>query len=338
MPVTDQRPDRIREYIATNRLREALTELTALARETGSKDEQNEALLLTREFADLERERRMGTGVDEERRVRERRAVFSALQLVDEFEVRSWPQDTPVPAPDARATAVELAAPAFQKIIGVNNLKQIAWLSAGLEAARAVCRILTPNGVGSGFLIGPRHVMTNNHVIPSAADAAKARIEFNYEMTFAGAKAPVVRYALNPDGFFKTSSRFELDYTVIEVTDASGTNAVPLSRWGHVLLNPHADPVPDEHVVIVQHPNGQPKQIAMTANAVLKVESPLLHYSTDTMSGSSGSPVFNDSWQVVAIHHREGPDLTAGDGVSVHHTNEGILMSAIVPHLGDEWR
>ena len=29
-----------------------------------------------------------------------------------------------------------------------------------------------------------------------------------------------------------------------------------------------------------------------------------LIYETDTLPGSSGSPVFNDQWQLVGLHHR----------------------------------
>jgi hypothetical protein len=84
-------------------------------------------------------------------------------------------------------------------------------------------------------------------------------------------------------------------------------------------------------VPIVQHPNGQPKQIALTSSVVVRVKSPLLHYTTDTMGGSSGSPVFNDLWQVVAIHHAAGPKI---NGVA---TNEGILMAAIRDKLGKDF-
>jgi hypothetical protein len=41
--------------------------------------------------------------------------------------------------------------------------------------------------------------------------------------------------------------------------------------------------------------------------------------------------VFNDLWQVVAIHHAAGPTI----GKS--RTNEGILMSAIRQDLGAHW-
>jgi endonuclease G len=125
-----------------------------------------------------------------------------------------------------------------------------------------------------------------------------------------------------------------LDYTVVAVKPSPA--APPVESWGALHLNPNADPIPTEHVVIVQHPNGGPKQIVLTANAVLQVKPPLLHYATDTMPGSSGSPVYNDLWQVIAIHHAAGPQVKLADGGS-RYSNEGVLMSAIRPDLGTDW-
>ena len=53
-----------------------------------------------------------------------------------------------------------------------------------------------------------------------------------------------------------------------------------------------------------------------------------MHYSADTEPGSSGSPVFNDQWEVIALHHASvrAPEHTEFGGV----LNEGIRVSAIV--------
>ncbi|MCK4472915.1 MAG: trypsin-like peptidase domain-containing protein, partial [Anaerolineae bacterium] len=107
-------------------------------------------------------------------------------------------------------------------------------------------------------------------------------------------------------------------------------------NWGHALLNPNADPVPGEHVIIIQHPNGGLKQIVLTANQVVSLWEHRLHYTTDTMPGSSGSPVFNDSWQVIAIHHAGGELQTNAKG-DKRFVNEGILMSAIKSDAGSFW-
>jgi endonuclease G len=64
---------------------------------------------------------------------------------------------------------------------------------------------------------------------------------------------------------------------------------------------------PGEYLTIIQHPSGGDKQIALRENQLLKIDTHTLWYRTDTSPGSSGSPVFNDVWQVVALHHSGVP-------------------------------
>ena len=175
--------------------------------------------------------------------------------------------------------------------------------------------------------------MTNNHVIPDPAVAGETVVEFNYQEDTDGQLLETVRYKLDP-GLFKTSGRERLDYTLVGL--APDPAKPPLESWGHLHLNPHADPVPTEHVVVIQHPNGGLKQIALSANWVMGTKGPLIHYTTDTMPGSSGSPVFNDSWHVIAIHHAGGSLVKGADGKN-RYVNEGVLMSAIRPDAGDRW-
>ena len=84
---------------------------------------------------------------------------------------------------------------------------------------------------------------------------------------------------------------------------------------------------------IIQHPQGGPKQIAVTANQVVNIFDHRLQYTTDTLPGSSGSPVFNDDWKVVAIHRAGGNLLTNKRG-DRRFANEGILLSYIFDDLG----
>ena len=81
---------------------------------------------------------------------------------------------------------------------------------------------------------------------------------------------------------------------------------------------------------VIQHPSGGPKQIAVTNNRVLKLHDPFIHYMTDTLPGSSGSPVFLDSWRVVAIHHAGGAAVKKNARGDVIFGNEGVLVSALL--------
>ena len=254
------------------------------------------------------------------------------LEVLQEVPDKISEEMSPALAP--QEVAEELAIPeevSLERILGVNNLKQISWIERGLQVARSICRILTTRGLGTGFLIAPDLMMTNHHVIPDPATAADSVAEFNYQHDFEGKLLPTCRYGLDAERFHSSPT---LDYTIVGVSADPGKPS--LEGWGRVLLNPHADPVPGEHVIIVQHPNGGLKQIVLTANQVVNLWEYRLHYTTDTMPGSSGAPVFNDLWQVIAIHHGGGGLQMNAKG-DKRFVNEGILMSAIKSDAGSSW-
>jgi endonuclease G len=90
--------------------------------------------------------------------------------------------------------------------------------------------------------------------------------------------------------------------------------------------------------------------LCVRENKVLKyADDRTVWYQTDTVAGSSGSPVFNGRWEVVALHHsgvpatdRQGRWLTIDgkvfeQGMDENRikwlANEGIRISRIVEHL-----
>lgn len=236
----------------------------------------------------------------------------------------------------------------FERILGTSDLTSINFLGRGLRAAAAVCRIKLPmeggTAFGTGFLVGSRLLLTNNHVLASSAEAGQAEAEFGYEHDFDGVLGNPVQFNLLPDELFYTSS--ELDFTFVAVAPLS-ESGVPLDRYGRLPLLPvSGKAMSNEWVSIVQHPGGQPKQIAIQSSQIIelsKKDAPavntevFIHYSTDTEPGSSGSPVFNDQWQVVALHHRAIPSPASAHRASTGDmewiANEGVRVSAIFKHL-----
>ena len=60
----------------------------------------------------------------------------------------------------------------------------------------------------------------------------------------------------------------------------------------------------------------------------------MVRYSTDTMPGSSGSPVFNRQGRLIALHHASSNDPTKlPNGSETKVLNEGIKVAAIVADL-----
>jgi V8-like Glu-specific endopeptidase len=59
-----------------------------------------------------------------------------------------------------------------------------------------------------------------------------------------------------------------------------------------------------------------------------------VQYLTDTLPGSSGSPVFDTKWNIIALHH-SGGWLTEPNAASKHtyYRNEGIAIDRIIEGL-----
>ncbi len=96
-----------------------------------------------------------------------------------------------------------------------------------------------------------------------------------------------------------------------------------------------------EYVNIVQHPGGMPKQIALYHNVVVFSDPAdfRVQYLTDTLPGSSGSPVFDSEWRVVAMHHaggdladpKSGRPLFRNEGIHVNTLISGIKKAQLMP-------
>ncbi|MEH1923252.1 trypsin-like peptidase domain-containing protein [Nostoc sp.] len=183
-----------------------------------------------------------------------------------------------------------------EKIIGENTLRDIYILNLALEASKAVVRIATPDGLGTGFMIAPDLLMTNNHVINSQELGEKSDFSFNYQLDIQGKQCPTQTIGALAGGAFYTNK--VLDYTVVTLKE------VP--SFGKPLIFKNKLMRRDDRVAIIQHPGGHLKKISIQNNFVAYADNQVLQYTTSTEPGSSGSPVFDDDFQVVGIHHSGG--------------------------------
>jgi len=204
------------------------------------------------------------------------------------------------------------------------------FLRTGDRLGRAVVKILRGDGgAGTGFLVAPGILLTNHHVLPDVEAAGAAIALANFEAAPPGsASVRPASVPLDPDALFVANA--ELDFTFCAVRGLDLLGSIGLDRNS---LNVGED----ETVNIIQHPRGRPKEVALRDNRVIKADSVVLHYACSTEPGSSGSPVFNNQWETVALHHasvqargNEGLPVAGEPGDSrSRYINEGIRISAI---------
>lgn len=228
--------------------------------------------------------------------------------------------------------AVAAAEAVLERIILSNDLLGVAYLEGGVSAARSVGRINVRDdrgrlvGYGTGSLVSPELLLTNRHVLADTQTAGQSSVEFDYQDGIDGRPLPLRGFALDPRRFFFADE--ELDFALVAVRGS----AAELARFGfNRLVEAEGKAIVGEFVTIVQHPRGEKKQVALRENRIVDVLELFLHYETDTEPGSSGSPVFNDQWEIVALHHAGIPAPDRGELGGI--INEGIRVSRLLAFL-----
>jgi endonuclease G len=235
------------------------------------------------------------------------------------------------------ATATNGAGPAklLEKIILTADFVGARYLDAGVAAARAVGRVRIRDangrdvGFGTGSLVSPALLLTNHHVLPDADTARASVVELNFQDGVDGRPLVVTVLPLDPDRFFLADD--ERDFALVAVR----ATAAELAPFGfNPLIEAEGKAIIGEFVTIVQHPRGEKKQVALRENKIVDIPDRFLHYAADTEPGSSGSPVFNDQWEVVALHHASvpAPEHQELGGFM----NEGIRVSRILQFVRDQ--
>lgn len=256
---------------------------------------------------------------------------------------------------------------AQEAIIGkTTEFMSVAFFKRAPSVIRCVARIVerrSDHGFGTGFLIAPGVLITNNHVLKSRQEALESSAQFDYELNIRNRDMLPERFALIPENLFYTNK--ELDFTIVAVEAASETSAL-LSQYGYLPLDADEGKIraPDP-VNIIQHPDGDKKQAVFRKSYLRALPAgpdeqthfngthsdSVLHYSGDTLAGASGSPVFSDLWEVVALHNSAVPQIDdqgkwkTKNNVFMHPddipsasdvdwtANQGIRISRIINHL-----
>ncbi len=237
------------------------------------------------------------------------------------------------------------------KINERDNILSGEFLEIGILTARAVCHISRGLETGTGFLVGNGIVVTNYHVIKDKAEAKTAMFEFLFDDNRIGTPRSTEVYVADTDHFFWADEALDICFLGLQgVTDINIFGWIPLLREeGKALIGDATN--------IIQHPDGEKKRIVVHESVFTLVDNgtdadAFCWYSGDTNPGSSGSPVLNNRWEVLAVHHKAVPDTDvnghvldvngkkiskerfAENNARVHWlANEGIRVSRIVGAL-----
>lgn len=209
-----------------------------------------------------------------------------------------------------------------------STLLGIEFLSQGLDAAAAVCRLaVAARGAldtwGSGFLIAPDLVLTNHHVLyPRGAVGRAEKVAAWFQFRPGDDEVCILGKASTIDG------RADHDWAVIEL-ERDVTEAKPLRLGTHI---PIADKDP---AFIIQHPGGGPKKVGLYRNEIRFISDDVIQYLTDTSAGSSGSPVLNRAWDVIALHHRwiEAEGQAGTPRAKREMRNQGVRIERVIQGL-----
>jgi V8-like Glu-specific endopeptidase len=240
---------------------------------------------------------------------------------------------------------------------------QFAFIQRAQDTARSIAQLTVPrifdgvldgkNGYGTGWIIAPGILITNHHVIdardrrsppeglgeqpakPADFEAQAQRItaRFDYHVE------QVHSTYLECQNAKLLAANQQLDYAVVELEQTD-----KIADRKPMALVPSQLPLTrGMRVNIVQHPKGGPLRYAIRNNFFVRpADKPaFLFYQTDTEPGASGSPVCNDDWQVVALHHasikvppeRVPQEVLGGEPITVTLLNEAIQMHDILNDL-----
>lgn len=258
----------------------------------------------------------------------EAQAQAEVLDLIARFD-----EPEPEARIDSRISYSKLhRGSAFEAIIGNADFDPYHVLPKGVDVARSVARITVRGrdgvqGYGTGFLIAPNLLLTNNHVLDSSELAATSIASFEYHENEDGSPNMPSQFRLTGDPFVTSASH---DYSIVGIEPVS-MEGRPVSDFGHITLLPRSGKaLKSENINIIQHPRGGFKQVALRKNLVIGRAAQFIYYTADTLPGSSGAPVFNTEWQLVAIHHMAIRDpKKPGQFLS----NRGIRISALMDDL-----
>ena len=175
-----------------------------------------------------------------------------------------------------------------------------------LEASKSICKIITPEGQGSGFLIKlfKRNedffcLMTNEHVIKKFMIDKEDIINIYYNEEKSN-----IKISLNPnERIIEIFTHIGIDLSVVEIlfTDLISTK---FFLTPSIYYMENYAKLKYQNITIIQFPKGK---FGFSNGKIEDIEIYKFSYSASTDYGSSGSPILlRDTTKVIGIHSGRG--------------------------------
>ena len=243
----------------------------------------------------------------------------------------------------------------FESIVSRNNpaFDIGLWLKRLSEIKLRVCRVdINGEAQGTGFLVGPEVVLTNFHVVEPVWSGKPSNTAlsclFDYELLADGTPTPGLRIEVVQGGGILAHSKYsaaekkgkpdqtlpnldELDFALLRLSVPVGgqpaAGRLSEHRGWETLPQKRLSFVVDDPIMIAQHPKGNPMKLAMDTEGVIGANRNYtrIRYRTNTEEGSSGAPVFDRNWGLLALHHYGDPAW-----IFRPKYNQGVLALALI--------
>ena len=200
-----------------------------------------------------------------------------------------------------------------------------------LNYTRPVGKLIIGDHRCSGFLIGPKAVMTNHHCISGKFEAEKTIFTLQkWDLDYDG--RPFLRNSSYSCPNFILADK-ELDFAIIECKEALG------DEYGYLELSSGEDTAHmDVHIVhhncdYLRGRNCSPRKLVSEGEVLPNIKKNRFYHTGDTLSGSSGAPVISVLTGKVIGLHNSGLSTMSESRPGMGIYNGAIKINKIVEYL-----
>ena len=222
-----------------------------------------------------------------------------------------------------RASSLE----ALRKVLQPEDYRTVEWYRLGIARAEAVARIESRAGqaIGTGFLLRGSDLHASLGDEPVLVTWPEIISD-----------DPASRYALRSYEAVAVLQGRSESVPLKEVLFTSPVLSVAIVRLARRVGGIPPYPIVSStttpelrRLFIINHPGGD--RTAISPGTMLDSEDQLFHYRMTTEPGSGASPIFDEDWRLIGLHHGSNPNTRRLHGQpGTYAANEGVWIGAVI--------